>query len=280
MVLVDYSITDTYTQVSEPRCRLARPQGLERVAITGPHCPSSQSGLEPSFPSGVATCWCHMGVGGCAVSEAAMWTSCGGQQGVWGCLRTPSQDSWRNWCGIRGRKTGAPRAGLLTAPLWLTEKVDHFLIQCQTLGGTMTLEGYRTNFPQSCSHPNSLEPWCWGHRAGREQLPRGVVGIPEPGLPSGRAEADGAHGALSDLPQQAHVVHPASGQCASFPALDDGGGRCACTPGPHPDLHGDTDHCVRGRGGPQAEEVGEEWGWGTGSPRGVPGPGHGVPEVL
>ena len=51
MVLVDYSITDTYTQVSEPRCRLARPQGLERVAITGPHCPSSQSGLEPSFRS-------------------------------------------------------------------------------------------------------------------------------------------------------------------------------------------------------------------------------------
>ena len=67
MVLVDYSITDTYTQVSEPRHRLAagsHPQGLERVAITGPHCPSSQSGLEPSFPSGAATCWCHTGVGG------------------------------------------------------------------------------------------------------------------------------------------------------------------------------------------------------------------------
>ena len=170
--------------------------------------------------------------------------------------------------------THAPRAGLLTAPLGLREKVDHFLIHCQNLGGTMTLEDYRTNFPQSCSHPNSLEPWCRGHRAGWEQLLRGVAGVPEPSLPSGRAEADGAHGALGDLPQQAHVVHPAPGQCASFPALDDGGGRCARTPGPHPHLHGDTDHCVRGRGGPGAEEVGRSgvvglaaswggpWAWG------------------
>ena len=80
MVLVDYSITDTYTQVSEPRHRLAagsHPQGLERVAITGPHCPSSQSGLEPSFPSGVATCWCRTAVGGWGVSEAAAEASRG-----------------------------------------------------------------------------------------------------------------------------------------------------------------------------------------------------------
>ena len=214
--------------------------------------------------------------GGWGVSEAAAEDSRGS-----GAVCDPSQDSWENRCGTGGRKTDAPRAGLLTAPLGLREKVDHFLIHCQTLGGTMTLEDYRTNFPQSCSHPNSLEPWCWGHRAGQEQLLCGVTGVPEPDLPSGRAEADGAHGALGDLPQQAHVVHPAPGQCASVPALDDGGGRRARAPGPHPDLHGDTDHRVRGLGGPRAEEVGEEWGWGTGSPWGtVPGPGHGVPVVL
>ena len=150
----------------------------------------------------------------------------------------------------------------------------------QNLGGTMTLEDYRTNFPQSCSHPNSLEPWCRGHRAGWEELLRGVAGVPEPSLPSGRAEADGAHGALGDLPRQAHVVHPAPGQRASFPGLDDGGGRCARTPGPHPHLHGDTDHCVRGRGGPGAEEVGRGGVVGLAASWGVPGPGHGVPVVL
>lgn len=281
MVLVDYSITDTYTQVSEPQPPLAagsHPQGLDRVAITGPHCPSSQSGLEPSFPSGVATCWCHTRVGGRGFRSSRvvqLWRPAGGL----GLCATLSQESWRNRCGTGGRMTGAPRAGLLTASLGLREKVDHFLIHCQNLGGTMTLEDYRTNFPQSCSHPNSLELWCRGHRAGWEQLLRGVAGVPEPSLPSGHAEADGAHGALGDLPQQAHVVHPAPGQCASFPALDDGGGRCARTPGPHPDLHGDTDHCVRGRGGPRAEEVGEEWGRGTGSLLGgaVPGPGAWCP---
>lgn len=42
--------------------------------------------------------------------------------------------------------------------------------------------------------------------------------------------------------------------------MDDGGSRRARPPGPHPDLHGDTDHCVRRLGGPWAAEAGEEWG--------------------
>lgn len=42
------------------------------------------------------------------------------------------------------------------------------------------------------------------------------------------------------------MVHPTVGQRPSLPTLDDGGCRCPCTVGPHPDIHGDTDYRVRG----------------------------------
>lgn len=70
------------------------------------------------------------------------------------------------------------------------------------------------------------------------------------------AEADGAYRAFRDFPTQAHVVHPTVGQRPSLPTLDDGGCRCPCTVGPHPDIHGDTDHRVRG-----LEREGEMEGW-------------------
>lgn len=141
----------------------------------------------------------------------------------------------------------------------------------------MTLRVTELIFPQSCSHPNSLELLVLGHRAGREQLPRGVAGIPEPGLPSGRAEADGAYGAFSDLPQQAHGSSRL-GSARPFPALDDGGSRCACTLVLIPTFM--RHRSLReGTGGPQVEEVGEEWGWGLAAP-GVSWTRARCPEVL
>lgn len=62
------------------------------------------------------------------------------------------------------------------------------------------------------------------------------------------------------------MVHPTPGQFPPFPALDDGGSRRPGPPGPHPDLHGDTNHCVRGLEGPVGGGV-ESGGVGS---KGVP----------
>lgn len=118
---------------------------------------------------------------------------------------------------------------------------DGISLLCPLLApGTVTLEN-ESEFQQLLRVPGTL----WWEQLQCRSLLWAAFGS-DPCLPSCHAEADGAYWALSDFPAQAHMVHPTLGQCPPLPAMDDGGCCCPCALGPHPHIHGDTDHCVRG----------------------------------